>query len=141
MLALCLASSESLYLLREELCTPKLYLPKSSVDVPYVGAIVEILLCEGRDGEWGTRTSKHILVFAIDPISLNSLSLFICAKHHSYCHIIHIIFACVEHNSYCHIISYLLVYCLASFILLYIHYMLGLLVCVPHLYLINKSFT
>ena len=37
MLALCLASSERLYLLREELCTLKLYLPKFSVEVPYVG--------------------------------------------------------------------------------------------------------
>ena len=51
-LALCLASSERLYLLREELCTPKLYLPKSSVEVPLcakscVDELVEILLCEG----------------------------------------------------------------------------------------------
>ena len=81
----------------------------------------------GGDVELGKRISKQIFVFAFDPISLNSLS-FNCAKHLSYHHII---FACVEHNSYC----------LASFILLYIHYMLGLLMCVPHLYLINKSFT
>ena len=40
MLALCLASSERLYLLREELCTPKLYLTKSSVEVPCVGSPV-----------------------------------------------------------------------------------------------------
>ena len=39
-LALCLASSERLYLLREELCTLKLYLPKSSVEVPCVGSPV-----------------------------------------------------------------------------------------------------
>ena len=39
-LALCLASSERLYLLREELCTPKLYLPKFSVEVPCVGSPV-----------------------------------------------------------------------------------------------------
>ena len=39
-LDLCLFSSERLYLLREELCTPKLYLPKSSVEVPCVGSPV-----------------------------------------------------------------------------------------------------
>ena len=49
MLALCIASSERLYFLREELCTPKLYLPKSSVEVPCVDELVEILLCEGGD--------------------------------------------------------------------------------------------
>ena len=32
--------------------------------------IVEILLCEGGDVELGARTSKHILVFAFDPLSL-----------------------------------------------------------------------
>ena len=37
---LCLASSERLYWLREELCTPKLYLPKSSVEVPCVRSLV-----------------------------------------------------------------------------------------------------
>ena len=34
---------------------------------------MKILLCEGRDVELGARTSKHILLFAIDPLSLNSL--------------------------------------------------------------------
>ena len=92
MLALCLASSERLYLLREELCTPKLYLPKSSVD-----DLVKILLCEGGDVELGARTLKHILVFAIDPLSLDFLSLLYCALNH----IVHIIymlgFDCVPH--------------------------------------------
>ena len=73
-MALYLASSERLYLLREKLCTPKLYLPKSSLVVPCVGSpmddIVKILLCEDRDVELGARTSKHILVFAFDPLSL-----------------------------------------------------------------------
>ena len=41
--------------------------------------LVEILLCEGGDVELGARASKHILVFAFDPLSLNSL-LF-CALH------------------------------------------------------------
>ena len=39
-----------------------------------VGDIVEILLCEGEDVELGARTSKHILVFVFDPLSL-TLSL------------------------------------------------------------------
>ena len=40
-----------------------------------VDELVEILLCEGRDVELGARTSKHIVVFAFDPLSLtHSLS-------------------------------------------------------------------
>ena len=39
-----------------------------------VDDIVEFLLCEGGDVELGARTSKHILVFAFDPLSL-TLSL------------------------------------------------------------------
>ena len=40
-LALCLASKcKGCILLREELCILKLYLPKSSVEVPYVGSPV-----------------------------------------------------------------------------------------------------
>ena len=38
---------------------------------PFSG--LEILLGEGRDVELGARTSKHIIVFAFDPLSLNSL--------------------------------------------------------------------
>ena len=45
-------------------------LPKSSVEVPFVDAIVEILLCEGGDVELGARTSKRIFVFVYDPLSL-----------------------------------------------------------------------
>ena len=37
----------------------------------------------GGDVELGARTSKHIFVFAFDPLVSNSLSLYICAKHHS----------------------------------------------------------
>ena len=37
---------------------------------------LKILLGEGGDVELGARTSKHILVFAFDPLTLNSLSLF-----------------------------------------------------------------
>ena len=39
--------------------------------VPSVGdSGLEILLGEGGDVELGARTSKHILVFAFDPLSL-----------------------------------------------------------------------
>ena len=41
---------------------------------------LEILLCEGGDVELCARTSKHILVFAFDPLSL-TLSLLLCALH------------------------------------------------------------
>ena len=56
---------------------------------------VEILLCEGGDVELGARTSKHISVFAIDPLSLNSLSYLSCID--SYCHIVymHGLFVCL----------------------------------------------
>ena len=55
-----------------------------------VDAIVKIFLCEDGDIELGARTSKHILVFAFDPLSLNSLSLSLlfCTLHH----IVHIIY-------------------------------------------------
>ena len=52
-----------LYWLREEFGTP---------------SGLEILLGEGGDVELGARTSKHILLFAFDPLSLNPIS-FICA--------------------------------------------------------------
>ena len=32
--------------------------------------LVEVFLCEGGDVELGARTSKHIFVFAFDPLSL-----------------------------------------------------------------------
>ena len=52
-----------------------------------VDKLVEILLREGGDVELCARASKYIRVFAIDPLSL-TLSLLLCALHHSYCHII-----------------------------------------------------
>ena len=63
---------------------------------------LKILLGEGGDVELGARTSKHILLFAFDPLTLNSLSLFTlcCALHHSYCHILYAcIVPCID--SYC----------------------------------------
>ena len=77
--------------------------PKSSVEVPCVGVLgeqvsgLEILLSEGGDVELGARTSKHILLFAFDELSLNPLSLFICALHHSYL----ICLCCPCIDSYC----------------------------------------
>ena len=71
----------------------------------------------GGDTEQGSRTTKHILAFAFDPLSL-TLSIYICAKHHSFIHIIHILFACV----------------VPCIIYIALSYMLGCL-CVPHLYI------
>ena len=57
-----------------------------------VDDIVKILLCEDGDVDLGARTSKHILLFAIDPLSLTlSLSLLYCALHH----IVHFIYICL----------------------------------------------
>ena len=53
--------------------------------------LVEILLCEGGDVELCARTSKHILVFAFDPLSL-TLSLILCL---ALFHIVHIILICL----------------------------------------------
>ena len=51
--------------------------------------IVEILLGEGGDVELGARTSKQILLFAFDPLTL-TLSLFtLCIAIH--CHIIYML--------------------------------------------------
>ena len=80
----------------------------------------------GGDVEQGARTSKHILDFAFDPL-VSKLSLFTFVQSIiliAISFISYIACICALHNSYCYII-----------------YMLGLLVCVPHLYLINKSFT
>ena len=60
-----------------------------------VDDIMEIFLCEGGDVELGARTSKHIFVFAFDPLSL-TLSLTLCID--SYCHIIYMLglFVCAS---------------------------------------------
>ena len=59
--------------------------------------LVEILLCEGGDVELGARTSKHIFVFAFDPLSL-TLSLILCLVliHivHSYLYAWYYLFMC-----------------------------------------------
>ena len=50
--------------------------------------LVEILPCEGGDVELGARTSKHVFVFAFDPLSL-TFSLILCLASF---HIVHIIY-------------------------------------------------
>ena len=54
-----------------------------------VDAIVKILLCEGGDVELGARISKHILLLAIDPPSLYSLSYIV------HCIILFISYTCL----------------------------------------------
>ena len=64
----------------------RLLYKSSSVEVPSVGVLggqvsgLEILLGEGGDVELGARTSKHILLFAFDPLTL-TLSLYFCTLH------------------------------------------------------------
>ena len=61
--------------------------PKSSVEVPFVGVLcgqasgLKILLGEGGDVELGARTSKHILLFALDPLTFYSISLSLYFVH------------------------------------------------------------
>ena len=43
-----------------------------------VEELVKIVLFEGEDVELDAQTSKHISVFAFDPLSLNSLSFILC---------------------------------------------------------------
>ena len=60
-----------------------------------VDDIVKIFLCEGGDVELDARTSKHILVFAFDPLSL---SLILCLASFHIVHIIYMLgFICVPH--------------------------------------------
>ena len=77
MVALCLASYvEVVFVIERGVVYSRLYCPKSSVEAPCVGVLcgqisgLEILLCEGGDVELCDRTSKHIRVLAIDPLTL-----------------------------------------------------------------------
>ena len=56
-----------------------------------VDDIVEILLCEDGHVELGAQTSKHILVFSFDQLSLNSLSL----SYIVHCIILFILYICL----------------------------------------------
>ena len=91
---LCLASSEKLYLVERGVVYPQIVftqiLSGGSLCGSCVDDIVKILLYEGGDVELGARTSKHILVFAFDPLSLNSLFYTL----HLF-HIVHIIHICL----------------------------------------------
>ena len=86
--------------MREEFGTPGI-VQFSSVEVPSVGVLggqdsgLEILLGEGGDVELGARTSKHIIVFAFDPLSL-TLSLFYLCKA-SFLASYHICLCCALH--------------------------------------------
>ena len=62
---------------------------------------VKIILCEGGDVELCARTSKHISVFAIDPLSLNSHSLSLS------------LISCID-SYYSYLICLVLVVCLTS---------------------------
>ena len=78
---LCLAFVRACIQLREDLCTPGYCIAQNPqwrfpVWESCVDKLVEVLLCEGGDVELCARTSKHIRVLAIDPLSLNSLSLY-----------------------------------------------------------------
>ena len=82
----------------------RLYCPKFSVEIPCVGVLcgqvngLEILLCEGGDVELCARTSKHISVFAFDPLTLNSLYYFVhlfILPYHIYACIVCVCLTCV----------------------------------------------
>ena len=80
-----------------------LYCPKFSLEVSLCGKscvneLVEIFLCKGGDVELGARTSKHILVFAFDPLSPTLFYIVPCID--SYCSFILIclvLFVCVPY--------------------------------------------
>ena len=91
--------------LREELCTPGYCIAlnpqwRFPVWESCVDKLVKILLCEGGDVELCARTSKHIRVFAIDPLTLTLSLFYIVPCINSYCHIILIclvVIVCVPH--------------------------------------------
>ena len=59
-----------------------------------VDELVEILLCEGGDVELCARTSKHILVFASNSLSLSLLCLASFHIVHSYLYAWYSLFVC-----------------------------------------------
>ena len=63
--------------------------------------LVKILLCEGGDVELGARTSKHIIVFVFDPLSLTlSLILYLALIRiaHSYLYAWYYLFVILVFN-------------------------------------------
>ena len=100
-MALCLASKcRGCVVIEREVVYSWLYLPQilsggSLCGSPVWTSGLEILLCEGGNVELCARTSKHIRVLAIDPLTLIlslSLSLLHCALHH-FILLIHILYA------------------------------------------------
>ena len=89
---------ERLYSVEKGLVYSRLYLPQNPqwrfpVWESCVYKLVEILLCEDGDVELCARTSKHISVFAFNPLSL-TLTFTLCID--SYClYHIHAWFVCV----------------------------------------------
>ena len=63
-----------------------------------VDELVKILLCEGGDVELCVRTSKHISVFAFDPLSLTLF--YIVPSIDSYCSLIFICLVLIVCVSY-----------------------------------------
>jgi len=67
----------------------------------YMDKLVKILLCEGGDVELGARTSKHIIVFVFDPLSLTlSLILYLALIRiaHSYLYAWYCLFVILVFN-------------------------------------------
>ena len=96
---LCLASCVEVVLLEKGVVYSRFVLPKFSVEVSLCGKscvdyIVKILLCEGEDVELCARTSKYILVFVFDPLSL-TLSLIYLALIYIVISFIYAWFVCV----------------------------------------------
>ena len=84
----------------------RLYLPQilsgaSLCGKSCVDELAKILLCEGGDVELCTRTSKHICVFAIDPLSLTLfITLCLASFHVAHSYIISLVVSvCVPHLS------------------------------------------
>ena len=98
---LCLASNERLYLVERGVVYSRFVFTQILSEGSLCGksCVDELvgILCEGGDVKLCARTSKYILVFVIDPLSL-TLSFTLCID--SYCHITFIclvVFVCVPH--------------------------------------------
>ena len=90
--------------MREELCTLGYYIAQNPqwrfpVWEVLCGRVSGNPLCEGGDVELCAQTSKHIIVFAFDPLTLTlSLSLSYLPYIDSYCHIIYMLGLFVCHT-------------------------------------------
>ena len=89
---MCLAFCVEVVFVGERSCVLQVYITQIFTGGSLCGKscaddIVKIFQCEGGDVELGARASKHIFVFAFDPLSLNSLIYL------ALIHIVHIIYA------------------------------------------------